>query len=180
MSKNDNSLTLFNNIKSLIEQSRQNAAVVLNAEMTNLYWNIGKIIKSAVLNDSRAEYGKKIVKSLSEKLTIQYGRGWSEKQLRPFLRFAEIYPNEEKVSALWRQLSWTHIKMLIYINEEVKRDFYIEMCKLEHWSTRILQKRIDSMLFERTAISKKSEETIKHDIELLNTKNNYYYNLWIS
>ena len=66
-----------------------------------------------------------------------------------------------------RQLTWTHIKAILYIDDELKRTFYIEMCKIERWSTRVLEERINSMLYERTAISKKPEETIKHDLELL-------------
>lgn len=159
--------SIYSDVKSLIVSSHSDTAKYINSTITTLYWQIGKRINREILDNKRAEYGKTIVKSLSEMLINEFGQGWSEKQLRHCIRFAEIYPNEEIVSALRRQLTWTHIKMLIYIDEEVKRNFYIEMCKLEHWSTRILKERIDSMLFERTAISKKPEETIRQDIELL-------------
>lgn len=66
-----------------------------------------------------------------------------------------------------RQLSWTHIIALIPINNPLKREFYVELCKLENWSVRQLRERINSMLFERTAISKKPDETIKNDLEML-------------
>lgn len=158
---------LVGEIKTLIEQSRQQVAVTVNATMTMLYWQIGRRINQEVLKEQRAEYGRQIVVSLARQLETEYGRGWSEKQLRHCLRFAETFPDEEIVSALRRQLSWTHIKTLIYIDDELKRSFYIEMCKLEKWGTRILQERVNSMLYERTAISKKPEETIKNELDQL-------------
>jgi predicted nuclease of restriction endonuclease-like (RecB) superfamily len=158
---------LFGDIKSLIEQSRQQVAVTVNAEMTLLYWQVGKRINHDVLKNNRAEYGRQIVNSLSAQLTVEYGKGWGEKHLRHCLRFAETFPDEAIVSALRRQLSWSHIKALIYIDDVLKRSFYIEMCKLEGWSTRTLQERINSMLYERTAISKKPEETVRRDLEQL-------------
>lgn len=160
-------LPLANEIKKLIEQSRQNVAIAVNSELTMLYWNIGRRINIEILKEKRAEYGKQIVYTLSAQLTQEYVNGWSEKQLRHCLRFAESFPDEQIVSALRRQLSWTHIKSIIYIEDVLKRDFYIEMCKMEHWSVRVLQERIQSMLYERTAISKKPELTIKKDLELL-------------
>jgi len=158
---------IFTEIKSLIDESRQQVATAVNSAMSLLYWNIGKRINVEILKDKRAEYGEQIVQTLSAQLRREYGSGWSEKQLRHCLRFAEIFQDEEIVSALRRQLSWTHLKTLIYIADELKRDFYLEMCRLERWSTRILQDRINSMLYERTAISKKPELTIKNDLELL-------------
>lgn len=154
-------------IKLLIDQSRRNVAITVNAEITLLYWHIGNRINTEVLKNERAEYGKEIVNILSAQLTLDFGNGWSAKQLRHCMRFTEIFCDEEIVSAVRRQLSWTHIKTLIYIDDELKRSFYIEMCKLENWSTRQLQERINSMLYERTAISRKPEETIKNDLELL-------------
>ena len=165
ISKNQNNL--FADIKTLIEQSKQQIAIVVNSTMTMLYWQVGSRVKVDILQNKRAEYGQEVVKQLSANLTEQYGKGWSEKHLRHCLRFAETFPDAQIVSALQRQLTWTHIKSMLYIEDELKREFYIEMCKLEQWSTRILKERIDSMLYERTAISKKPDETIKHDLELL-------------
>lgn len=158
---------LYTEVTQLIEQSKQNVAVAVNAEITLLYWNVGKRINNEVLNNERAEYGKKIVHSLSAQLTLQYGKGWSEKQLRQCMQFANVFQDEQIVYALRIQLTWTHIRTIIYMEDPLKRDFYIEMCKLEKWSSRQFQERIQSMLYERTAISKKPEETIKNELELL-------------
>jgi len=154
-------------IKQLIEQSRQKVAVAVNSEITLLYWHIGKRINSEVLKNKRAEYGKQIIVTLSQQLTLEYGKGWSEKQLHHCLYTVETFPDEKNFFTLCRELSWSHIKELIYIKEPLKQDFYIEICKLEHWSVRQLRERIKSMLFERTAISKKPEETIKGDLKQL-------------
>lgn len=154
-------------IKSLIERSKQNIAVSVNAEMTLLYWQIGQRINMEVLQGNRADYGKQIVVLLSKNLIREYGQGWSEKHLRHCLRFSEVFPDFQIVSTLWRQLSWSHIKEVIYIEDPLKREFYIEMCKLEKWSVRTFRERIQSMLYERTAISRKPEETIKNDLILL-------------
>jgi len=128
---------LVSEIKILIEQSKQQVAVAVNATITMLYWNIGKKINDEILKDQRAEYGKKIVNTLSTHLTLEYGNGWSEKQLRHCLRFAETFQDGEIVSTLWRQLSWSHIKEVIYFEDELKRMFYIEMCKIEKWSKKL-------------------------------------------
>ena len=159
--------TLFSEIRQLIDAAKQRAAVAINAEITLLYWQVGDRIQTEILQRQRAEYGKQIIATLSQKLTQTYGKGWSEKQLRHCLHFAETFPDQQIVSALRRQLSWTHIKTLMYFDDPLKRNFYIEICCLEGWSSRQLQERINSMLFERTAISRKPEETIRHDLEQL-------------
>ena len=158
---------LLVSIKELIEQSKQEVAVAVNASMTALYWKVGQYINEDVLKNNRAEYGKQIVPSLSASLEAEYGKGWSEKQLRHCMQFNMVFPNDPIVSALRRQLSWTHIKTVLYMEDPLKRDFYIEMCKLEKWSSRQLQERIQSMLYERTAISKKPEITIQNELGLL-------------
>jgi hypothetical protein len=129
---------LFSEIKTLIDQSRQNTATAVNAEITALYWHIGRRIKDGVLSGERAEYGERTIEYLSERLTSEYGCGWSAKQLRHCVRLAEVFPDKQIVSALRRQLSWTSIKALIYIDEPLKREFYLEMCKIEGWSSRTL------------------------------------------
>ncbi len=161
------SKALLEEVHTLIEEARQRATMAVNAELTWLYWQVGNCIHRDVLNENRAEYGKQVITNLSESLTKSYGRGWSEKQLRHCLRFAESFPDSEIVSALRRELSWTHLKALIYLDDPLKRDFYLEMARTERWSSRQLQERISSQLFERTAISKKPEETVRHDIEKL-------------
>ncbi|MGL4333024.1 MAG: PDDEXK nuclease domain-containing protein [Bacteroidales bacterium] len=159
--------SLNSQIKQWIDESKQQIAVSVNSTMTLLYWRIGKRIKEEILQDKRAEYGKQVIANLSKDLTLLYGKGWSEQQLRHCLRSAEVFPDDSILYALSIDLSWTHIRKLMFIDDELKRSFYIEICKNEHWSSRTLSERIDSMLYERTAISRKPEQTIKADLSLL-------------
>lgn len=167
MEKNLSNNSLVVEIKSLIEQSKQQLAVTVNATLSLLYWQIGKRINDEILQNQRAEYGKAVIENLSNQLTLDYGSGWSKKQLFHCLYVVETFPDLEKFSTVCRQLSWSHIKIIMYVNDPLKREFYIEMCKLENWSVRVFQERIQSMLYERTAISKKPELTIQQDLELL-------------
>ena len=158
---------LLSDIKTLIEESKQQVAVTVNATMSMLYWNIGHKINEEILGTKRAEYGKQIVSTLSRQLKTEYGDSFSEKNLRRMMQFAEIFSDKSIVVSLIRQLTWTHLLAVIPMNDPLKRMFYIEMCKIEKWSVRTFRERINSMLYERTAISKKPEETIKHELELL-------------
>ena len=157
---------LLTNVRQLIEQSRLRVASVVNSEISMLYWSVGKLISEDILKNERAEYGKQVA-SLSQQLTLIYGKGWSEKQLRHCMRFFQVFPEKPIVSTLWRQLTWSHIKEVLPIEDGLKRDFYIEMCKMDRWSVRILRERIDSMLYERTVISQKPEETISSELQAL-------------
>ena len=162
-----NHSALLADVRQLIDSARTRVALAVNAELTLLYWQVGRRVRSEVLLGERAVYGEAVVKELSARLTADYGKGWSEKQLRHCLRLAETFPDEAILSALRRELSWTHIKALIYIDDALKRDFYIELCRLEHWSSRQLQERMNSMLYERSAISRKPEEAIRQELAVL-------------
>ena len=118
---------LLGDIRSLIEQGRQQLATTVNSALTQLYWQIGQRIHAEVLEGERAAYGEQIVSALARQLEADYGRGFSSKNLRHMLRFAEAFPDQSIVSAVQRQLSWTHIKTLIYIDDPLKRDFYLQM-----------------------------------------------------
>ncbi len=131
------------------------------------YWRIGKRIKEEILKGKRADYGEEIVVSLARQLRLDYGRSFSEKNLRRMIQFAEVFPDEKIVGSLIRQWIWTHFIALIPLKDKLKRDFYAEMCRLEKWSVRILRKKIDSMMFERTAIAKKPEAVIKMELDSL-------------
>ncbi|MDA8115567.1 MAG: PDDEXK nuclease domain-containing protein [Acidithiobacillus sp.] len=158
---------LISDVRQLIESSRAQLAVTVNSALTLLYWHIGQRIQHEVLQGERAAYGEQIVSTLARQLEADYGRGFSGKNLRHMLRFAEAFPQAEIVSALRRQLSWTHIKTLIYIDDPLKRDFYLQMCQQERWSTRTLQERLDSLLFERTALSRQPEQLLATELASL-------------
>ena len=158
---------VFTDVRDLIIAARQDVARSVNSALVMLYWRIGQRIREDILQQKRAEYGKQILQTLSAKLAAEFGRGFSDKSLRHMVRFAEVFPDEEIVSALRRQLSWTHFKLIIYLDDQLKRDFYAEMCRIERWSSRTLEKKIGSMLFERTALSKKPDKLIRQELEAL-------------
>lgn len=158
---------LLSEVRQLIDSSRVQLATAVNNTLTLLYWNIGRRIRSEVLQGERAAYGEQIVSALARQLELEYGRGFSVKNLRHMLRFAEAIPETQIVSAARRQLSWTHFKALIYIDDPLKRDFYLQMCQQEGWSTRTLQERLDSLLFERTALSRLPEELLATELASL-------------
>jgi len=120
-----------------------------------------------VLQNARAEYGKEIVATLSQQLTEEYGRGFDRRNLHYMVRFAELFPDEQIVNALRSQLSWTHFREPLSIQEPLKREFYAEMCRVECWSTPTLQQKISHLLFEHTAVAKKPAELIADDIATL-------------
>ena len=155
-------------ITNLIEISKRNVTININSEMTMLYWKIGKNIKENILKNQRAEYGKSVVKELSRKLVLKYGRGYSVRNIFKMIKFYEYFSDFEKVLPLSAKLSWSHFIELLQIQNDLKRKFYITMCINENWSVRTLRERIDSALFERTAISKKPEQTIINELQLLN------------
>ncbi len=165
---NNIKIKLFNDVKNIIEDGRNNVAVAVNAGLTATYWNIGKRINEDILQKKRAEYGKEILSVLGKELTEVYGKGFSSKYLRKMMRFAEVFPDMQIVASLMRQLSWTHFTIIIYLKTDLERDFYTQMCRIERWSVRGLRKKIDGMLFARTAISKKPAELAKLELQDLN------------
>ncbi len=161
---------LINDLRQMIDQSRNSVAQAVNASLSLLYWQLGKRLHSEVLAGERGEYGKRIVVEVARQLTTEYGNSFNQKQLWRMIQFAEIYPDEQIVVSLIRQLSWTHFVALIPLKDSLKRDFYAEMCRIERWSVRTLRKKIDSMLFERTALSRKPEELGRAELEQLRAK----------
>jgi hypothetical protein len=164
-------------IRILIGEARAGLAATVNSALTMLYWRIGRRICADVLQGERAGYGEQIVASLALQLEADHGRGFGAKNLRHMLRFGEVFEVEEIVYALSRQLSWTHLRSLIYIDDPLKREFYLEMCRSEGWSTRTLQGRLDSMLFERPALSRKPDELLASELASLRDQGVFGLNL---
>jgi len=158
---------LFADIAKLILESKSLVAYTVNASLSLLYWKIGKRINGEVLKNKRAEYGKQIVVSLARQLETVYGKGFDEKNVRRMMQFAEVFPDEKIVVSAIRQLSWTHFIALIPLKQPLQREFYAEMCRLENWSVKTLREKINGMLYERTAISKKPKLLIKQEIKEL-------------
>jgi len=163
---------LLNDLRQIIESSRVKVALSVNAELTLMYWHIGERINREILKDRRAEYGKQIVKNISEQLQKEYGsKGFELRSIRRMMQFATEFPDLSIVSPLVTQLSWTHFVIVMTLKDSLQREFYLTMAASEHWSKRVLQQKIDSMLFERTAIAAKPEELIKRELANLRNDN---------
>ena len=158
---------LVGDLRQLIERTRDQVAVTVNASLVILYWNIGKRIRDDLLNDNRAAYGKEIVQTLSGQLTEEFGKGFTRSSLSRMMSFAECFPDERIVATLSQQLSWSHFVEIVLLEDQLKRDFYAEMCRIERWSVRTLRQKIDQLLFERTAVSKNPEKLIAQDLAAL-------------
>ncbi len=161
---------LARELGTMIDAARKQVSVAANAALTGLYWQLGHRVRTEVLEGRRATYGAEIVAAVSRQLESRFGRGFGEKNLRRMVQFATAFPDGEIVAALRRQLTWGHFKLLVPVKDPLKRDFYAEMCRVEGWSTRDLAERMASMLYERTALSKKPEALIRQELSALREK----------
>ncbi|HFQ5435379.1 TPA: YhcG family protein [Vibrio vulnificus] len=177
MSNLNNLLPLSQEVAALIRSAKQRAAAAINNEITLLYWQVGNRIRQEVLGGERADYGKQVIATLATELTAQYGKGWSKRNLAQMVKFAEVFTDAHIVQTLSAQLSWSHFVILCAIDDPLKRDFYTSMAMQERWSTRTLDERIGALLFERTAISKKPDETIVAELTELRASGQYNKNL---
>ena len=169
--KNQSIDQYYTDISSTIDKSKHSVQRAVNDAMVMLYWTIGKYLVCNVLDNNKAEYGQKIVEELAQKLTLNYGKNFGRAALFRMIQFYRKFPDNQIVATLSRQLTWSHFVVLLPIEDETKRNFYAVMCSNENWSVRTLRERRKSMLFERTAISKKPEETIKNDLSVLQSEN---------
>ena len=157
--------SLVNDIKQLIYVSKQKVAVAVNSTITTLYWNIGKRINKDILKNKRADYGKVILQTLSIKLQNEFGRGFSHQNLYRMIKFHSYFSDEQILPTLSVKLSWSHIIELLNIEDKLKREFYLTTCMESNWSVRRFRERKDSMLYERTALSKKPDSLLIDEIE---------------
>ncbi len=142
LTNNDNEINnIFDNIKDLVINSRNKVYQTVNTEMLNLYWNIGKAIMEIQQGDERASYGASVLDKLSQKLTNEFGKGFSKRNLERMRKFYIYFPIATTVSS---QLSWSHYLELIKIDEGPKRNFYLNECINSKWSVRELQRQRDS------------------------------------
>lgn len=163
--------SLVKDVRTLIEQAKEYVARSVHSGVVALYWQIGKRIKHEILQDDRADYGQKIVSTLSKQLLFDYGRGYSKPNLSRMMTLYEHYPDTKIISTVSKQLTWSHFVEVLPIRDPLKRDFYVEMCRIENWDVRTLRAKIGGMLYERTALSKKPEKLIKYELAKLRKTN---------
>ena len=155
---------LLREVRQLIEQSRVGVAHAVNSALVLMYWEIGHRIRTEILKSKRASYGDEIVSTLSRQLTAEFGSGYSRPNLFRMVRFAETFSVREIVSTLSRQLGWSHFVEIIPLKDDLQRDFYAEMCRVEQWTVRTLRAKLQGMLFERTALSKKPAKLARQEL----------------
>lgn len=163
----NNDKKLFNEVRQLIEEARSTVGRAVNVSMILMNWNIGRLINEEVLKSERAAYGKAIVAMLSQLLTEEYGKGYSKSALTRMSKFHKQFADMQIVATVSQQLSWSHFIEIITLKTELEREFYTQMCRIEKWNVRTLRKKIQSMLFQRTAISQKPEELAKLELQAL-------------
>jgi predicted nuclease of restriction endonuclease-like (RecB) superfamily len=161
------SKALLKDLRELIATARQDVARQVNSALVLLNWRMGKRIHQDILKEKRAGYGEQILPTLSAELMKEFGSGFTARNLANMVRFAEVFPEEKILYTLCAKLSWSHFRLIIYLDDDLKRDFYAEMCHIEGWSVRMLEKKISGMLFERTALSRKPDKLIREELDTL-------------
>lgn len=150
---------IYQKVKDLLVKARTRALQAVNTEMVVCYWNIGRlIVEEEQRGEKRAEYGKQVIKDLSKKLTAEFGKGFNSRNLWFMRNFFVTYP---KVNALRTELTWTHYRILLRVENPDARSFYENEAINARWSTRELERQINSLLFERLALSQDKKGVMK-------------------
>ncbi len=153
---------IYQDIKNILTRARDKSYRTVNSIMAEAYWNIGKlIVEEEQKGKQKADYGTHLLRDLSERLTNDFGDGFSEQSLRNMRQFYAVFPIR---STLWSELSWSHYKLLIRLEDEKVRQFYVKEAVQNSWSVRALERQINSHYYERLLSSRK-KEPIKKEAE---------------
>jgi predicted nuclease of restriction endonuclease-like (RecB) superfamily len=144
---------LFEHVVAIIENRKSSAGTYVNREITLMYWEVGQYIGSVLLDDERAEYGKKILATLSRQLIEKYGNSFELSKLRRMLQFAKVFMNSEIVATLSRQLSWSHFKEILPLKSEEARMYYAKDAIERGYGVRELRHQISRRAYERREIA---------------------------
>lgn len=149
-------MDVYFKIKEILSNARNKAYSSVNSIMVEAYWNIGRIIiEEEQEGKEKANYGENLIKILSKKLTLELGKGFNERNLRNMRQFYLLFMNWNAVRA---ELSWTHYRLLLKVETDIARDYYLSECIKSNWSTREFDRQINSMLYERVMISKNNSK----------------------
>ena len=122
---------LLTDLRELIEAARQDVARQVNSALVLLYWRVGRRIRQDTLKEKRAGYGEQILPMLSAELMKEFGAGFTARNLANMVRFAEVFPEEKILHTLCAKLSWSHFRLIIYLDDDLKRDFYAKCAGLK-------------------------------------------------
>lgn len=159
---------VFEEIKKILQEARNKIYKTTNNAMVEAYWNIGKIIVEKQSGNEKAEYGAELLKNLSKEMTKEFGKGFTIANLKNMRQFYLTFP---KSYALRSELSWTHYRLLMRVENENARNFYIEEAIKSNWSTRQLERQITTLFYERI-LSSKNKEKVSQEIYKLEPKKN--------
>jgi predicted nuclease of restriction endonuclease-like (RecB) superfamily len=149
-------MTYIKDIKEILLQARQKTYQAINSAMVEAYWNIGKkIVLEEQNGKERANYGEAVLKELSKHLTAEFGKGFSYANLRNFRQFYLIYPDEQICYTLCSNLSWSHNRLIMRVDDEKARTYYLKEASQQQWSVRALERNIKTLYFQRLLSSKK-------------------------
>ena len=152
---------VYQNIRTVLVTARQKVYSAINSAMVEAYWEIGRQIME-VQEGQRAEYGKGLIKYLAERLTMEFGKGFDESSLRRMRQFFQVFPIRATLS---HELSWSHYRLLMKIDNDPRREFYLKECAESNWSVRQLERQITSFYYERLiATQKEDKESVKNEI----------------
>jgi predicted nuclease of restriction endonuclease-like (RecB) superfamily len=155
--------SIYENIRAKVAEAQKKVFATVNFVMVETYWNIGKLICEAQGDNPRAEYGAGLLKYLSEKLTSEFGKGFTVTNLSYMRQFYIAFPNYH---ALRDELSWTHYRMLLKVEDVKARQFYLDECAKSNWSTRQLERQINSFYFQRL-LSSQDKDSVRNEIKTL-------------
>jgi predicted nuclease of restriction endonuclease-like (RecB) superfamily len=147
--------TLYKNIRAILDKARSESFRAVNFAMVQAYWNVGRIIvQEEQKGKRRADYGRELLKEISLQLTSDYGNGFTVTNLRYMRQFYTSFPIHH---ALRDELTWTHYRLLLKVEQAAAREFYMNEAINSNWSTRELERQISSLLYERLALSTDKE-----------------------
>ncbi len=153
----------YSQIRNAVITAQSKVAVTVNTAMIHVYWEIGEQIYLSCGENDRADYGKQLLKYLATELTNEFGKGFSERNLRRMRQFYLAFPIRSTLSS---KLSWSHYMLLMQNDNELRRKFYIEECEKASWSVRQLKRQIDTLYYDRILASKNKEVVAKEIDEL--------------
>lgn len=154
---------IYENIRLTVTEAQKKVYSTVNSVMVETYWNIGKQIYEAQGENERAEYGAGLLKFLSKKLTEEFGKGYTVRNLSNMRAFYSSFSNW---NALRANLSWTHYRLLLKVEDGAARIFYLDECTKSNWSTRQLERQINSFYYQRL-LSSQDQEGVRNEIQTL-------------